>query len=173
MGYLVNYKSDIMRYGGKASLYVKLLMFCFRRAKVTSCFSKVWRFFYRILAKRNHLEISPSVEIGPGLYIGHPYCITINPKAILGANINIHKGVTIGQENRGPRKGAPVIGNMVWVGVNATVVGNITIGDDVLIAPNTYVNCDVPSHSIVFGNPCIIKCRDNATQGYINNRIEN
>lgn len=39
-----------------------------------------------------------------------------------------------------------------------------------LIAPNSYVNCDVPSHSIVYGNPCIIKHRDNATEGYVNNK---
>lgn len=71
----------------------------------------------------------------------------------------------------GGRKGTPRIGNEVWIGVNVTIVGKITIGDDVLIAPNTYVNCDIPSHSIVFGNPCIIKHRDNATEGYINQKI--
>lgn len=51
----------------------------------------------------------------------------------------------------------------IYIGVDGPV------GDDVLIAPNSYVNCDVPSHSIVFGNPCIIKHKDNATEGYINN----
>ena len=57
---------------------------------------------------------------------------------------------------------------MVWIGINSTIVGKITIGDDVLIAPNSYVNCDVPSHSIVLGNPCIIKRREKATENYIN-----
>ena len=70
-------------------------------------------------------------------------------------------------ENRGKRKGCPVIGNHVWIGAGAVVVGKIFIGDDVLIAPNTFVNCDVPSHSIVYGNPCIIKHRDFATENYI------
>ena len=105
------------------------------------------------------------------MYIGHAYCITINPKAILGRNINIHKGVTIGQENREIRAGVPQIGDCVWIGVNSTIVGNIKIGNDVLIAPNSYINCDVPDHSIVFGNPCIIKSRPNATEGYINNKV--
>lgn len=45
----------------------------------------------------------------------------------------------------GGRQGAPGIGNEVWIGINAAIVGKITIGDDVLIAPNSYVNCDVPS----------------------------
>lgn len=116
--------------------------------------------------------MASSAEIGKGLYIGHPYGITVNPKSKIGSNVNLHKGVTIGQENRGPRKGAPTIGNFVWIGINATVVGKITIGDDVLIAPNAYVNCDVPSHSIVFGNPCVIKHRDHATENYINNTKE-
>lgn len=87
---------------------------------------------------------------------------------MIGARCNIHKGVTIGQENRGKRKGTPKIGDEVWIGVNATIVGNINIGNDVLIAPNSYVNCDVPSHSVVLGNPCIIKHVENATEGYIN-----
>ena len=125
---------------------------------------KIARFFY-------HVELSAGTKIGAGLYIGHPYGITINPKAVLGKNINIHKGVTIGQENRGKRKGVPIIGNCVWIGINSTIVGKITIGDDVLIAPNTYVNIDIPSHSIAFGNPCIIKSRENATEGYINNKV--
>lgn len=75
------------------------------------------------------------------------------------------------KKNRGQRKGTPVIGNNVWIGVNATIVGAIKVGNDVLIAPNTYVNCDIPDHSVVFGNPCIIKHRDNATEEYINRTI--
>lgn len=130
----------------------------------------LYRVLYRISARKNHIEIPRDTKIGAGLYIGHPFCITINSKAIVGCNCNIHKGVTIGQENRGVRQGAPVIGDCVWIGENATIVGKITIGNDVLIAPNSYVNCDVPSHSVVFGNPCVIKPRDNATENYINRK---
>lgn len=121
-----------------------------------------------IYQKFYHVEIGTSTDIGAGLYIGHPYCVTINPKVKIGRNCNIHKGVTIGQENRGSREGCPTIGDFVWIGANATIVGKITIGDDVLIAPNTFVNQDVPSHSVVFGSPCIIKHKDEATLGCIN-----
>lgn len=116
-------------------------------------------------------EIWPKTKIGAGLFIDHPYGITINSKSTIGINCNISKGVTIGQENRGVRKGTPIIGNEVWIGTNAVIVGKIKIGDDVLIAPNSFVNCDIPSHSIVIGNPCRIIPRQNATEGYINNRI--
>lgn len=118
-------------------------------------------------SRKYGLEIG-NVKIGKGLYLGHPYNITVNEDAILGENVNLHKGVTIGRENRGKRIGAPIIGNRVFVGVNATVVGHITIGDDVMIAPNSFVNFDVPLHSIVMGNPAVIYPKYDATWSYIN-----
>lgn len=124
-----------------------------------------------IIKKKNHIDLYYKTRIGGGLYIGHPYGITVNSDVIMGDNCNIHKGVTIGQENRGSRKGTPIIGDNVWIGINATIVGKVKIGSDVLIAPNSYVNCDVPDHSIVFGNPCIIKHDDHATEGYINRPV--
>ncbi len=126
---------------------------------------KLYGYFYWREARKNLLEISPKCKIGAGLYLGHPYCITINPNTVIGENCNIHKGVTIGQENRGARKGTPTIGDCVFIGINSTIVGKVTIGNDVLIAPNTYVNFDVPSHSIVIGSPGVIIPRENATAG--------
>ena len=78
----------------------------------------------------------------------------------------------IGQENRGKRKGTPIIGNEVWIGANAVIVGKINIGNNVLIAPLSYVNFDIPSNSIVIGNPAKIIPRENATEGYIENAIK-
>lgn len=167
---MTDFLYDMQRYGGRASIYIKILLYTFRKYKKSKQTRLFWLLVFKIIASRNHLEISPKCNIGPGLYLGHPFCITINPKAQLGRNINIHKGATIGQSNRGTRKGVPTIGNDVWIGINATLVGNITIGDNVLIAPNSYVNCDIPSNSIVLGNPCAIKPCDNATEGYINHK---
>jgi hexapeptide transferase family protein len=130
---------------------------------------KLYKILFVYYRRKNLIDISGDINIGGGLYVGHPYCIVINPKVIIGKNCNIHKNVTIGQENRGKRKGCPVIGNNVWIGVNATIIGKIVIGEDVLIAPNSYVNFDVPSHSIVMGNPGMIIPRENATHCYINN----
>lgn len=179
-------KKDLIRYGvthfSKRVLVKKVLADSIIRFVVfhrlvhhyESHNQKVHLFFLKVLRKLgfinyHHSEIPYSVEFGPGLYIGHFYNITINAKAKLGSNINIHKGVTIGQENRGLRKGAPVIGSNVYLGINSVIVGNIRIGDNVLIAANSFVNSDVPSNSIVFGNPAQIKTSVNATVGYINN----
>jgi serine O-acetyltransferase len=123
------------------------------------------------LQRKYGLEISYENSIGSGFYIGHAFNITLNPNAVLGKNVNIHKGVTIGQENRGKRKGAPVIGDNVWIGVNATIVGKVKIGNNVLIVPNSYVNFDVPDNSVVLGNPAKVIPNINATEGYINRII--
>ena len=68
--------------------------------------------------------------------------------------------------------GVPKIGNEVWIGPNAVIVGKVTIGDDVLIAANAYINFDVPDHSIVIGNPGKIIARESATEGYICQKVE-
>ncbi len=145
------------------------MLYLFRKAQYAN--NGIVRFIcsclYMHTALNRGIEIPTDTKIGRGLYLGHAFNITVNSKATIGCNCNLNKGVTIGLENRGKRKGTPTIGDKVWIGANATVVGNITIGDDVLIAPNSYVNCDIPSHSVVYGNPCIIKQRHNATEGYI------
>ena len=152
----------------------KRFLWILRHAKDSK---KVTRPFLHLLWKGYQLffglDIPYDTKIGKGLYLGHAFNITVNGNAIIGDNCNLHKGCLIGQENRsgGGRKGSPVIGNKVWVGINAVIVGNFKIGDDVLIAPNSYVNCDVPSHSVVLGNPCIIKHKDNATESYVNNVV--
>ena len=100
--------------------------------------------------------------------MGHPYNITVAADVKIGKNVNLHKGCTIGRENRGKREGVPTIGNNVAVGINSTIIGKITIGNDVMIAPNSFVNFDVPDHSIVVGNPGVIHHKENATENYIN-----
>ena len=167
------YELDIYRYNNEIDRWTKHFLYYFRKVStVNDRITKYWfRFCYNRICKKHGIEIGRDVTIGKGFYIGHPYNITINSDAVLGNNINIHKGVTIGRENRGKRKGTPQIGDMVWIGINATIVGNIKIGNDVLIAPNTYVNCDIPDHSVVFGNPCQIRQVANATIDYINNAV--
>ena len=126
----------------------------------------VW-LIYRHICIKFCVDIPASVSIGPGFKIRHFGGIVINPNAVLGENIDILNGVLIGQEDRGKRKGCPKIGNNVFIGTNAVIIGSINIGDDVLIAPGTFVNFDVPSHSIVIGNPGKIISKMDATRGYL------
>jgi serine O-acetyltransferase len=129
-----------------------------------------WIFF--TLLKRRYqfkygFQIEPSTQIGRGFYIGHFGTIVINPKSKIGINCNIAPGVTIGQTNRGRLRGVPTIGDRVWIGANAVIVGGITIGSNVLIAPNAYVNTDVPSNSLVMGNPAKIIPKENPCDNYV------
>lgn len=167
------YKADLFRYGGKVDSFTRKFLKAFRKAQNTKnkIIRSFWRLRFYLLKNKRNIGISSNTKIGKGLYLGHLHGISINGLAVIGDNCNIHKGVTIGQENRGKRKGTPIIGNSVWIGVNATIVGNVSVGDDVLIAPNSFVNCDIPSHSVVFGNPCQIHHKDNATEDYIINKV--
>ncbi len=130
-----------------------------------------WRMVLRHHQIKYGIQIYPETQIGEGFYLGHWGTLVINPKTIIGKNCNIAQGVTIGQANRGKAQGVPVIGDEVWIGPNAVVVGKITVGNNVLIAPNAYVNCDIPSNSIAMGNPARVFSSENATEGYINKKI--
>lgn len=130
-----------------------------------------YKILLRLLSHKTHIQIGTATKIGEGFFIGHYGRININYQAELGRNVNVAPGVTIGETARGPRKGVPVIGDDVWIGTNAVVVGKVHIGNNVLISPLTFVNFDVPDNSIVIGNPGKIIPRENATEGYLQNRV--
>lgn len=176
------FNSDLCRYGRENETLLQKMdrpeslkfLYVFRKRQAAS--NPISRAYYGIrlrkMTQRTQIQIPASTKIGAGFYIGHTGRIIVNQKAILGKNVNIATGVTIGQENRGKRQGTPTIGDNVWIGTNSVIVGNVKIGNDVLIAPNSFVNMDVPPHSIVIGNPARIIHRENATEGYISNAVE-
>lgn len=131
----------------------------------------VWRKYFRYklhkLENKTGFSLEYNTSIGEGLIIGHWGKIVINRDVKFGKNMFITHGVTIGRDIRGKRAGVPTFGDRVCIRTNSTVVGKVIIGNDVLIAPNTFVNFDVPDHSIVIGNPAKIIHRDNATEGHI------
>jgi serine O-acetyltransferase len=96
--------------------------------------------------------LDPLATIGGGLYISHIGGIHINPQAIIGSNCDITHRVTIGASAMG-RQGAPVIGNNVYIGTGATLVGKIKVGSGAKIAANTLVITNVPDGATVMGVP--------------------
>lgn len=127
------------------------------------------KLFMRHYCYKFGFQIGNRCKIGKGVYFSHFGTVVISDSAEIGDYCNINHNITIGQQNRGVKKGSPKIGNKVWIGTGSVIVGNITISDNVLIAPNAYVNFDVPANSIVIGNPAKIIAKENATLGYINN----
>lgn len=156
----------------KQLLQIRYLKY-YRMAQATQ--GSIWgRWYMRRLIKfseRTGIMLYENMNIPKGLIIGHPGPVIINDRATFDGNLFLTHGVTIGRDIRGKRAGVPHFGKNICIRCNSTVVGGITIGDDVLIAPNTFVNFDVPSHSIVIGNPATIHYKENATEGHIG-RIE-
>ncbi|WP_119154012.1 serine O-acetyltransferase [Caldimonas tepidiphila] len=112
--------------------------------------------------------IPPGTNIGSGFYIGHFGGIIINPECVIGKNCNLSHGVTLGQANRGRNKGTPVLGDNVYIGPGAKIVGAVRIGNNVAIGANSVVTRDVPNDAVVAGNPArVISLKGSA--GYVNN----
>lgn len=97
---------------------------------------------------------------GGGIRLIHPWNITVNDNAVLGENVTLYKGSTIGEITSGSKKGNPIIGNNVIVYATATICGNVKIGDGSEISAGAFVNFDVPKNSVVIGNPGIIHCKN-------------
>jgi len=91
-------------------------------------------------------------DIGPGLFINHVGGIWINPKVKIGSNCNLNHNVTIGSAG-GEKKGVPSLGDRVWVGPNATIVGAVEVGSNVAVSANSLVVSAVPENAIVIGVP--------------------
>jgi serine O-acetyltransferase len=182
-------RADVYRYRGKAdtrafvssylhdpgfrfTYYLRKVSFYSSRKKSLAIFNYIYnRILLHHYRFKYGFDISPTTSIGPGLYIGHFGGVVISPYAVLGSNINIAQGVTIGAASRGPRTGAPTLEDRVWVGANAIIVGKVTIGREALIAPGAYVNFDVPPESVVLGNPGKV-VSNSGSQGYVNRTMD-
>lgn len=131
----------------------------------------LWRVLLKRCAARYGMQIPPDTKIGKGFSMIHWGPIVISFQAVLGDYCTVSQGVTIGSTIRGGNMGVPVIGERVWIGPNAVLVGGISVGSNVLVAPNAYVNFDVPADSIVMGNPARIVPSEDATAEYIDNML--
>jgi serine O-acetyltransferase len=88
--------------------------------------------------------------IGPGLFISHGQATVLSAERI-GSNLQVHQGVTVGWDYRGDRR--PIIGDDVFIGAGAKILGAITVGDGARIGANAVVVCDVPAGATAVGVP--------------------
>jgi serine O-acetyltransferase len=112
------------------------------------------------------ISIPASCKIGHSFYIGHFGGIIINANSAIGNNCNIAQGVTIGVSGQGRKRGVPIIGNGVFIGVNAVVAGKISIGNNVLIGACSLVTNSLPDNVVALGVPAAI-ISHNGSKGYI------
>ncbi len=106
------------------------------------------------------IEIHPGAQVGKCVFIDHGMGVVVGETAIIGDNVLLYQGVTLGGTGIEKGKRHPTIGNNVVIGAGANVLGNITIGDNSYIGANAVVIRDVPPNSTVVGVPGKITRQD-------------
>ena len=109
-------------------------------------YSQLGRFFTGI-------EIHPGAQIGKSFFIDHGMGVVIGETAIVGDNVLLYQGTTLGGTGKETGKRHPTLGNNVVVGAGAKILGNIMIGENSYIGANAVVIKNVPSNSTVVGIP--------------------
>jgi serine O-acetyltransferase len=118
------------------------------------------RLLSEIVHRVTGIDIHPGATIGPGFFIDHGTGVVIGGTAIVGRDVTIYQGVTLGGTSLQRKKRHPTIGDNVTVGSGAAVLGDITIGENVKIGANSVVVKDVPPNSTVVGIPGRVVLQD-------------
>lgn len=118
--------------------------------------------FTRLIRLSSPVDIEVAAVIGGGIIFAHPLCIVIGGKVKIGKNCKIMQGVSLGGslgKSKPNGQSQPIIGNNVFIGAGAKVIGPVTIGDNVIIGANSVVTKDIPSNSKAYGMPIMITTR--------------
>lgn len=112
-------------------------------------------------ARKTGIEIHPGATIGKGLFIDHGTGVVIGETCIIGDNVTLYQGVTLGGNGKEHGKRHPTIGNNVMISAGAKVIGSFTVGDNSKIGAGSVVVKPVPPNSTVVGVPGQVVKRDN------------
>lgn len=169
--YVFLVRSDLHRHLGRSSLtdflrncsasnpgfqytfWLRTCSFLSRRRGWTLPLYAVAKLAFRHYGFKYGISISSRTSIGPGFYIAHVGGIVVNEHCTIGRNCNLSHDVTLGQTNRGARKGCPAIGDDVYIAPGAKVVGGVRIGQHAAIGANCVVTRDIPDNGVVTGVP--------------------
>ncbi|WOO41447.1 serine O-acetyltransferase [Rubellicoccus peritrichatus] len=124
------------------------------------------RLIYSHYTYKMGISIPFTTDIGSGFYIGHFGGIVVNWRSTIGKNCNISHGVTLGQANRGRNKGYPIVGDDVYIGPGAKIIGAVKVGNNVAIGANCVVTKDIPDNSVVVGIPGKVISQE-GSEGYV------
>lgn len=112
-------------------------------------------------ARKTGIEIHPGAQIGKGFFIDHGNGVIIGETTIVGDNVTLYQGVTLGGTGKEQGKRHPTIGNNVMISAGAKVLGSFTIGDNSKIGAGSVVLEEVPPNSTVVGVPGRVVKRNN------------
>jgi serine O-acetyltransferase len=159
--YFRNFKEDWRTYEGDLFRPGLWVMFVYRYGNWRygirfRWLRKPFSFLYKVMATGvtilSGVELPCETRIGRRLRIEHPGGIVVSGDAVIGDDVVLRNGVTIGLRRTGVR-GAPVIGDRVDIGAGAKILGGIRIGDDVRVGANAVVLRDVPDGAVAVGVP--------------------
>lgn len=114
-------------------------------------------------ARKTGIEIHPGAKIGKGFFIDHGNGVIIGETAIIGDNVTLYQGVTLGGTGKEHGKRHPTIGNNVMISTGAKILGSFTIGDNSKIGAGSVVLKEVPPDSTVVGVPGRVVKRNNVS----------
>lgn len=114
-------------------------------------------------ARKTGIEIHPGAQIGKGFFIDHGNGVIIGETAIIGDNVTLYQGVTLGGTGKEHGKRHPTIGNNVMISTGAKILGSFTIGDNSKIGAGSVVLKEVPPDSTVVGVPGRVVKRNNVS----------
>lgn len=118
------------------------------------------RWYSQRTARKTGIEIHPGATIGKGLFIDHGNGVIIGETTIIGDNVTLYQGVTLGGTGKEKGKRHPTIGNNVVVSSGAKVLGSFKVGDNSKIGSGSVVLKEVPPNSVVVGIPGRVVTRD-------------
>lgn len=136
----------------KAQVYHKISSWFYKRK-----FYFLARLISEHAKRKTGIEIHPGAKLGKGVFIDHGFGVVIGETAIVGNNVVMFHGVTLGGTGKEKGKRHPTVGDNVFIGSGAKILGNIKIGNNSKIGANAVVLKDVKEGSTVVGVPGIIK----------------
>lgn len=160
--------SDLLRYrpGSKPSWFKVLTMLPFQPGLIASLFLRLQQVLYRrglgklafatrsLCVALTGADFVPGADVGLGLFIAHPVGLCIGVGATLGDNVTLAGGVVLGvRDLEATEGGCATVGNDVFLGAHAVLIGDVKIGDNAMIGANTVVLSDVAENAIVMGVP--------------------
>ncbi|MGI6551259.1 MAG: serine O-acetyltransferase [Syntrophomonadales bacterium] len=129
-------------------------------------YKRGWLVLARIVSQINRtltqIEIHPGAQIGQGFFIDHGAGVVIGETTIIGDNVTLYQGVTLGGTGKEKGKRHPTLGNNIVVSTGAKILGSITIGDNVKIGAGSVVLKNVPNDCTVVGVPGRVVIKDGA-----------
>jgi serine O-acetyltransferase len=143
-------------YPGLWAVWIHRIAFVLWRAKLrlaARMLSQVARFYTGV-------DIHPGALLGRRLFIDHATGVVIGETAIVGSDVTMYQGVTLGGTGKGHGKRHPTICDGVFIGNNANILGNITVGENSRVGAGSVVLSDVPPDSTVVGVPAHIVYRN-------------